>query len=112
MSIVTSLYSVFWEAGCDIEALIKRAYFLISKAGPLCVEETTRLEQLSAQSDQVLKLEVEKKAVIAEIQARLAQPTVFNQEDLKSQALAKAEENRKQKLFSLESKLISYERPV
>ena len=43
--------------------MIKRANFLISKVEPVCAEKTTRLEQLSAQSDQVLKLEAEKKAV-------------------------------------------------
>ena len=47
-----------------------------------------------------------------ETQAHLAQLTVVNHEDLKSQTLAEAEENRKQKLYSLESKLISYERQV
>ena len=92
--------------------MIKRANFLISKTGLVRAEETAQLEQLSAQSDQVLKLEAEKKAAIAETQAHLAQLMAFNQEDLKSQALAKAEENRKQKLSFLENKLISYERQV
>jgi len=50
--------------------------------------------------------------MIAETQTRLTQLVAVNQEDLKSQAFAKAEESRKQKLFSLESKLISYERPA
>jgi len=90
----------------------KRANFLISKTGLVCAEETARLEQLNTQSDQIFKLEAKKKVVIAETQARLAQLAAFNQEDMKSQALAKAEENKKQKLSSLESKLISYERQV
>ena len=37
------------------EAMIKRVNLLISRARPVRVEETARLEQLSAQSDQVLK---------------------------------------------------------
>jgi len=93
-----------------VEAMIKRANFLISKVEPVRVEETARLEQLSAQGDQVLKLE--KNAVIAETQARLAQLAVVNPEDLKLQAFAKAEENKKQKLSSLESKLVLYEKSV
>jgi len=64
--------------------MIKRANFLISKAELVCVEGTALLEQLSAQSDQVLKLEVEKKAVIAEALACLAQLATINHEDLKS----------------------------
>ena len=57
---------------------------------------------MNAQSDQILKLEAEKKAVLAETQARLAQLAAFNQEDLKSKALVKAEENRKKIVFSWE----------
>jgi len=94
------------------EAMIKKANFLISKAEPMRVEETAWLEQLSAQSDQILKPESEKKVVIAEAQSRLTQLAAVNHEDLKSQALARPKENRKQKLSSIESKLISYERPV
>ena len=94
------------------EAMIKKANFLISKAEPVRTEETAWLEKLSDQSDQVLKLESEKKVVIAEAQALLAQLEVVNHEDLKLHALAKAKENRKQKLSSRESKLISYERLV
>ena len=59
-----------------------------------------------------LKMEAEKKAMMAETQARLAQLAIINPEDLRLQALAKAEENRKQKLSSLKNKLLSYERPV
>ena len=44
----------------------------------MCAEETARLEQLSAQSDQVLKLEKEKKTVIVETQDRSAQLAAFN----------------------------------
>ena len=50
--------------------------------------------------------------MITKAQARLAQLAVVNPEDLKLQTLAKAEENKKQKLSSLESKLISYEKSV
>jgi len=47
--------------------MIKRANLLISRVGPVRVEKTARLEQRNAQSDQVLKLEVEKKAVMVEM---------------------------------------------
>ena len=40
------------------EAMIKRANLLISRAGPVRTEETAWLEQVSAQSDLVLKLKV------------------------------------------------------
>ena len=48
------------------------------------MEETAQVEQLSAQGDQILKLELEKKAVIAEAQTRLAQLAAINHEDQKS----------------------------
>ena len=50
--------------------------------------------------------------MMAEMQAHLAQPLTIDPEDLRSRALDKAEENRKQKLSSLENKLLSYERLV
>ena len=49
---------------------------------------------------------------MADLQARLAQLVNIDPEDLRSQALIKAEESRKQKLSSLENKLLSYERSV
>jgi len=49
---------------------------------------------------------------MVEMQTRLAQLAAIDPKDLKSLALVKVEENRKQKLFSLENKLLSYERPV
>ena len=92
--------------------MIKRANLLISRAGPVRAEETAWLEQLSAQSDQVLKHEAEKKGVMAEMQACLAQLANIDLKDLRLQALVKVEESRKQKLSSLENKLVSYEKPV
>ena len=74
-----------------------------------CAEETARLEQPSAHSNQVLKLKAEKKAVMAETHAGLA---IINPKDLRSHALVKAEENRKQKSSSLGNKLLSYEKVV
>ena len=47
---------------------------------------------------------------MAEMQARLAQ--IINPKDLRSQALPKAEENRKQKMSSLKNKFLLDERPV
>ena len=49
---------------------------------------------------------------MVEIQARLAQLANIDPKDLRSQDLVKAEESRKQKLSSLENKLLSYERSV
>ena len=46
------------------EAMIKRANLLMSRAGPVRAEETAWLEQLGAQSDQVLKLQAEEKVAM------------------------------------------------
>ena len=92
--------------------MIKRSNFLLSKAETVCVEETARLEQLNSQSNQVHQLEIERKVVLTEIQAHLAQMAASNQEKLKSQALTRAEGNKRQKLSSLENKFRSYERQV
>ena len=48
------------------KVMMKRANFLISKVRLVRTEEIARLEQLSAERDQVFKLEAEKKAALAE----------------------------------------------
>jgi len=68
------------------------------------------LEQLAAKSNQVHQLEAEKEAALAEIQSHLTQMATFKQEELKSQALARVEKNKRFKLSTLEKKLKSYER--
>ena len=62
-------------------------------------------------SNQVHQLEAEK-AALAKIQSHLAQMAAFNQEELKSHALVRAEENKRLKLSPLKEKLRSYERQV
>jgi len=53
--------------------MIKRANLLLSKAEPVRLEEIARLEQLKAQSDEVLQQELAERATLAEIEARLSQ---------------------------------------
>ena len=92
--------------------MITRANFLFSKVGSMRAKEIAQLEQLNAERNQVLKLEAEKKAALAETQVRLAQMAAFNQEDLKLQALVRGEENKRQRLSTFENKLRSYKRQV
>jgi len=47
---------------------------------------------------------------LAEIQSRLVQMAAFNQKELKTQAFAKDEENKRLKPSALEEKLRLYER--
>ena len=92
--------------------MIKRANFLLFKAELVRATRTAQLELLTTKSNQVHQLEAEMEASLVEIQSRLAQMAAFDQEELKSQALSRAEENKRSKLFALEKKLKSYERRV
>ena len=81
------------------EAMIKGPTSYIQSWASACGEDCqARTAECLKRSDPQAK----KKAVIAEAQARLAQLAAVNHENLKSQALARAEENRKQKLSFLE----------
>ena len=48
---------------------------------------------------------------MAEIEARLAQTASFNEAELRSQALIRAAEERKNRLAALEERIKSYEAP-
>ena len=48
---------------------------------------------------------------MAEIEARLAQTTSFNEAELRSHALIRAAEERKNRLATLEERVKSYEAP-
>jgi len=51
--------------------MIRKANLLLSKAKPVRLEETARLEQLKAQNDEVLEEELAQRATLVEIEARL-----------------------------------------
>ena len=52
--------------------MIKRANLLLFKAEPVRLEGIARLEQLTAQNDEVLQQEIARRATLAEIEARLS----------------------------------------
>ena len=91
--------------------MIKRANLLLSKAEPVRLEEIARLEQLKAQNDEVLQQEIVKRAILAEIEARLSQTANFNEAELRLHAFIRATEERKNKLATLEERIKSYEAP-
>ena len=70
-----------------------------------------RLGQLKAQNDEVLQQELVQRATLAEIEARLSQTARFNEAELRSQALIRAAEERKNRLATLEERIKSYEAP-
>ena len=91
------------------EEMIRKANLLLSKAEPVRLKETARLEQLKAQNDEVLRQELVQRATLVEIEARLAQTASFNEAELKSQALIRVAEERKTRLASLEERIRSYD---
>ena len=50
--------------------MIRKANLLLSKAEPVRLEETIRLEQLKAQNDEILRQELAQRAILVE--AKLA----------------------------------------
>ena len=91
--------------------MIRKANLLLSKAEPVRLEESARLEQLKAQSDELLRQELAQRATLVEVEARLAQTASFNEAELRSQALVRAAEERKTRLAILEGRIKSYEAP-
>ena len=91
--------------------MIKKANLLLSKAEPVRLEEMAWLEQLKAQNDEVLQQELTQRATLVEIEARLFQTASFNEAELRSQALIRAVEERKNRLATLEEQIKSYEAP-
>ena len=69
------------------------------------------LEQLKAQNDKVLQQELAQRATLVEIEARLSQTASFNEAKLRSQALIRAVEERKNRPATLEERIKSYEAP-
>ena len=84
--------------------MIRKANLLLSKAEPVCLEETARLKQLKAQNDEVLRQELAQRATLVEIEVRLAQTASFNEAELRSQALIRAAEERKTRLATLKDR--------
>ena len=92
--------------------MIRKANLLLSKAEPVRLEETARLEQLKAQSDELSRQESAQRATLVEVEARLAQTASFNEAELRSQALVRAADDRKTRLAFLEGWIKSYEAPL
>jgi len=90
------------------EELIKNANLLLSRAMPIRLEETARLEQLKAQSEELARQESLQRATLAEAEARLAQAADFDEAELRSQALAQAADDRRTRLASLGDRIRSY----
>ena len=88
--------------------MIRKANLLLSKAIPVRLEETARLEQLRTQSEELSQQGLSQRASLAEVEVRLAQATDFNEAELRSQALAQAADDRRTRLDSLGERLRSY----
>ena len=90
------------------EEMIRIANLLLSKANPVRLEETVRLEQLKAQNEELVRQGLSQRASLAEVEARLAQAVDFNEAELRSQALAQAADDRRTGLASLGDQIRSY----
>ena len=75
------------------------------------LEEIARLEQHNVQNDKVLQQELAQRATLVEIEARLTQTASFNEAELRSQALIRAAEERKNRLANRKERIKSYEAP-
>ena len=91
--------------------MIRKANLLLSKAEPVRLEKIAQLEQLKARNDEVLRQELAQRATLVEIEARLSKTVSFNEAELRSQALIRAAEERKNRLATLEERIKSYEAP-
>jgi len=89
--------------------MIRKGNLLLFKAKPMRLEETAWLEQLKAQSDELSQQGLSQRVTLAEVEARLAQATNFNEAELRSQALAQAVDDRRTRLASLEERIRSYD---
>ena len=81
---------------------------LPQSAEPVRLEEAARLEQLKAQNDELSQQGLSQRATLAEVEARLAQATDFNEAELRSQVLAQAADDRRTRLASLGERIRSY----
>ena len=89
--------------------MIRKANLLLSRAEPVRLEETMRLEQLKAQSDELWRQGLAQRATLAEAEARLAQTANFNEAELRSQALIRVANDKKTRLAFLEERIRSYD---
>ena len=90
--------------------IIVKANFLLSKAELVSQAETIQLEEITAESIQNQHSEEEKRTALEELKSHLETMVAFNREELESQALLKAEEEKKNRLSALGAKIKSYER--
>ena len=90
------------------EEMIRKANLLLSKAIPVRLEETARLEQLKTQNEELARQELSQRATLAEVEARLAQAVDFDEAELRSQALAQTADDRETRLNALGERLRSY----
>jgi len=88
--------------------MIRKGNLLLSKAEPVHLEETARLEHLKAQSDELSRQGLAQRATLAEVEACLAQTANFNEAELRSQALIRAANDKKTRLAFLEEQIRSY----
>ena len=90
---IDAINSALLDAEDKIEKakeMIRKGNLLLSKAEPVRLEETARLEQLKAQSDELSRQGLGQRATLAKVEARLAQTANFNEAELRSQALVRA----------------------
>ena len=105
--VIDAFNSALLDAEDKIEKakeMIKRVNLLLFKAESVRLEEIARLEQLKAQNDEVLQQELEQRATLAEIEARLSQTANFNEAELRLQAFIRVAEERKNRLIILEER--------
>jgi len=90
------------------EDMIRKANLLLSKAIPVHLEETARLEQLKTQKEELARQELSQRATLAEVEALLAQAVDFDEAELRSQALAQAAVDKRTRLASAGARLRTY----
>ena len=88
--------------------MIRKANLLLSKATQMRHEESARLKQLRAQSEELARQESSQRATLTEVEARLAQAVDFDEAELRLQALAQAADDRRARLASLGGRIESY----
>ena len=88
--------------------MIIRIQAILFRAKPVQRDEIAKLKLLTAKSIRVQELKVEKGTELEATQARLAKVASVGRENLRSHAIIKAEENKRNKLSTLEAKLRSY----
>ena len=82
-----------------------KANLILSKAEPMSQAETIPLEEMTAKSIHIQHSKAEKRTTLEELKSHLETVAAFKREELKPQALLKAEEERKNRLSALEAKI-------